>query len=367
MRRLGGLLLLFLAGCSPTKDPIVIGITGPFSQPRGESMKLSAELARDEINAGGGINGRRIELVIVDDSANGDVAIRVAQSLYDDPRVLAVVGHLTSVTTLASAPIYNGGDDPVVEISPSASSPMVTDAGPWTFRVCPAEHIHGARLAEWAWSNMGVREIALLYENTEYGRGVRGAFTDHFQRLGGRVVTQDPYLIGEPEVNPYLTRLMALPDVDAIMLAGSRAEGEAIVARMNALGVRLPLLAGDGMVGLERSTDLQSSLFISMMYLPDQAGEKNRIFVAAYRAANGDRLPDHRGASTYDIVHLLAGAFAEGARTREDVRAYLSSVGTDRPAFEGVTGTIAFDEKGDVPDKPVVVGTARAGSLVSAQ
>jgi branched-chain amino acid transport system substrate-binding protein len=367
MRRLGGLIVALLAGCSQTQDPIVIAVTGPFSEARGESMKLSAELARDEINRAGGINGRRIELVIRDDSASGDAAIRVAQALYDDPRVLAVVGHLTSVTTLATAPIYNGGDNPVVEISPSASSPMVTDAGPWTFRVCPAETIHGARLAEFAWSNMGVREIAILYENSEYGRGVRGAFTDHFQRLGGRVVTQDPYLVGEPEVNPYLTRLMALPDIDAIMLAGSRAEGEVIVGRMNALGVRLPLLAGDGMVGLERSNDLQSSLFISMMYLPDQAGTKNQDFVSAYRTANGDRLPDHRGASTYDIIHLLAGAFAGGALTREDVRAHLNSVGNDLPAYEGVTGTIAFDENGDVPGKPVVVGTARSGSLVSAQ
>lgn len=360
-------LVLLLAACSSKDEPIVIGVAGPFSQPRGESMRLAAELARQEINAAGGINGRQIELVIQDDSGNGDVAIRVAQALYDDPRVVAVVGHLTSVSTLAAAPIYNGGDRPVVEISPSASSPLVTHAGPWTFRVCPAEHVHGARLAEWAWSNMGVRQVAILYENTDYGRGVRAAFTDNFLRLGGRVISQDPYLAGEPEVNPYLTRLMALSDVDAVMLAGSRAEGETILARMTALGISIPLLAGDGMAGLERSTDLLASLNISMMYLPDQAGEKNRSFVSAYRSAHDARLPDHRGASTYDIMHLLARAFADGASSREEVRAYLSSVGQARPAYEGVTGTIAFDEHGDVPGKPVVVGTAQGVSLVSAQ
>jgi branched-chain amino acid transport system substrate-binding protein len=367
MKRLAGVFFLLLAACSPAKDPIVIGVVGPFSQTRGESMRLAAELARTEINAAGGINGRMIELVIQDDSASGDVAIRIAQSLYDDPRVVAVIGHLTSVTTLAAAPIYNGGNDPVVEISPSASSPLVSQAGPWTFRVCPAEHTHGARLAEWAWNNLQVRQVAILYENTDYGRGVRGAFTDNFVRLGGRVITQDPYLIGQPEVNPYLTRLMALPNVDAVMLAGSRTEGEAILTRMNALGIRIPLLAGDGMVGLERSADLQSSLNISMMYLPDQPGEKNRAFVGAYRSANGDRPPDHRGASTYDIMYLLARAFTDGARSRAEVRDYLEDVGTVRPAFEGVTGTIAFDENGDVPGKPVVVGTAQGGSLVSAQ
>jgi branched-chain amino acid transport system substrate-binding protein len=179
------------------------------------------------------------------------------------------------------------------------------------------------------------------------------------------VITQDPYLVGQPEVIPYLTRLMALPSVDAVLLAGSRMEGEIILARMNALGIRVPLLAGDGMVGLERSSDLQTSLNVSMMYLPDQPGEKNRAFVAAYREANGDRLPDHRGASTYDIMHLLARALAEGDVSRSGVRDYLAGVGTGTPAFEGVTGTIAFDDNGDVPGKPVVVGTAQNGALVS--
>ena len=361
------LMLILLAGCGQRNEPIVIAVVGPFSQPRGESMRMAAELARSEINAQGGIDGRQLELVLRDDSASGEAAIRIAQSLYDDDRVIAVIGHLTSVTTLAAAPIYNGGRTPVVEISPSASSPLVSQAGPWTFRVCPAEHTHGARLAQWAWSDLGMRQVAILYENTDYGRGVRSAFTESFLRLGGQVITQDPYLIGQPEVNPYLARLAALPNIDGVMLAGSRAEGESILSRMSALGIRIPLLAGDGMVGLERSPDLQASLNISMMYLPDQAGEKNRTFVAAYRAAHEERLPDHRGASTYDIVHLLAQAFREGANTRSSLQAYLTTVGGSRPAYEGVTGTIAFDENGDVPGKPVVVGTARGGMLISAQ
>ncbi len=367
MPRLTLLALFALAGCTPSQDPLVIGLAGPFNQPRGESMRLAAELAANEINAAGGIGGRRIELAIRDDSANSDAAIRAAQSFYDDARVVAVVGHLTSGATLAAAPIYNGGERPLVEISPSASSPLVSGAGPWTFRVCPAEETHGARLADWAWNNMGLRQVAILYENTDYGRGVRGAFAEHFRRLGGRVATQDPYLVGAPEVTPYLARLQTMSGVDAVMLAGSRAEGEAITASMSRMGIRSPVLAGDGMVGLERAETAPGNLVISMMYLPDQPGEKNRAFVAAYQAAYGDRLPDHRGASAYDIMYLLAEGFRSGATSREGVRKFLSGVGTSGPPFEGVTGTIAFDENGDVPGKPVVVGTAQSGRLVSAR
>ena len=158
---------------------------------------------------------------------------------------------------------------------------------------------------------------------------------------------------------------MCLTNVDGVVLAGSLYDGDAILGRMRGLGLRIPLVGGVGIVGLDRSSDLQSCIIISMMYLPDQAGAKNQAFVAAYRTATGDRLPDHRGASAYDIMYLLAQAFAHGALTREAVRSHLAEVGTVRPAFEGVTGTIAFDQNGDVPGKPVVVGTARGGSLVS--
>ena len=111
-------------------------------------MKQAAELAAEEINAAGGINGRRLELVARDDYADPDSAVFVASDLYDSD-VSAVVGHLFSGTTLAAAPVYNGGADPVAAISPSSSSPEVTTAGDYTFRVCPSDLAHGAALAHW--------------------------------------------------------------------------------------------------------------------------------------------------------------------------------------------------------------------------
>src|SRR5947207_14642900 len=108
MRRLVVLAaLLSLTACSrgglgSTHRPIVLGIAGPFSQPRGVSMQHAAELAVKEINARGGIRGRPLALRIMDDSGLGDVAIRIAQQLADDPAVVAVVGHLTSSASLAA-------------------------------------------------------------------------------------------------------------------------------------------------------------------------------------------------------------------------------------------------------------------------
>src|SRR5882724_3164597 len=97
-----------LAACSggSSREPIVLGLAGPFSQPRGVSMQHAAELAVKEINARGGIRGRPLALRMMDDSGRPEVAIRIAQRLADDPRVVAVVGHLTSSASLAAGRVY---------------------------------------------------------------------------------------------------------------------------------------------------------------------------------------------------------------------------------------------------------------------
>jgi branched-chain amino acid transport system substrate-binding protein len=104
---------------------------------------------------------------------------------------------------------------------------------------------------------------------------------------------------------------------------------------------------------------------VSAAYLPDRPGSKNQAFVEAYGRAYPGLLPDHRGAGAYDVVHLLARAIGEVGAGRRAIRNYLASVGGARPAFEGVTGTIAFDERGDVLAPAAAIGVVRNGSLVT--
>lgn len=357
---------LGLAACAAQRGPIVIGLAGPFSQPRGLSMQRAAELAVRELNARGGINGRSVALRVVDDSASEDVALRVAQRLYDDPQVVAVIGHLTSGASKAGARIYGGGDDPVVMISPSASSPELSGISPWVFRVCPSDLSFGPRLARVARQELGARRVGVIYVNNDYGRGVRQTFVAEFRRLGGEVVEQDPALTSTPTLEPYLTRMQRAGGVDALMLAVERGGAELALREMNRLGMRWPVLGGDALTGIEALGPLAEGMHISLPYLPDRAGAANAAFVAAYARAYPGQRPDHRGAGAYDIVHLLARAVAEAGADRRAVRDYVAEVnGQDRPAYEGVTGQIAFDAAGDVPGKPVVIGVVRDGRLVS--
>src|SRR2546426_7780362 len=145
-RLLGGLLrasllvgtVIAVTACSRPTGPIAVGLAGPFSQPRGASMLRAAQLAVNQINAKRGIRGRKLELRVVDDSGNEDAAVRVAEQLYADPAIVAVVGHLSSGPSLSAARGYGGGATPTPMILPSPSSPDPSGVSADAFPVCPS-------------------------------------------------------------------------------------------------------------------------------------------------------------------------------------------------------------------------------------
>ena len=327
-------------------------------------MQRAAELAVKEINARGGVRGRQLALRVMDDSARPDVAIRIARELVNDPAVVAVIGHLTSSTSLAAGHVYGGARRPVVMISPSASSPDLSGVNPFVFRVCPSDLSHGAQLARFARQTLGARRVGVIYIDDDYGRGLRLSFAAEFRRLGGEIVEEDPALSTTPSLEPYLSRLRTM-GVDAVMLATERGGAELALRDMARTGQRWATIGGDALSGIEAAGPLAEGVRVSTAYLVDRPGERNERFVEAYARAYPGERPDHRGAGAYDIVHLLATVFAAVGTDRGEVRERLAHVGAGHPAYEGVTGTIAFDDRGDVPAKSVVIGTVRGGRIVS--
>lgn len=328
-------------------------------------MQRAAELAVKEINARGGIRGRQLTIRVLDDSARPEVAIRIARQLVDDPAVVAVIGHLTSSTSLAAGRVYGEARRPVVMLSPSASSPDLSGVNAYVFRVCPSDLSHGQQLARYARQTLGARRIGVIYLDDDYGRGLRLSFAAEFRRLGGEIVEEDPVLSTTPSLEPYLARLRANGGVDAVMLATERSGAEVALRDMARMGVRWPVLGGDALAGIEGTGALGEGVRLSTAYLLDRPGVRNERFVEAYaRAYSGER-PDHRGAGAYDIVQLLAAVFTDAGTDRRAIRNRIAQIGTGVPAFEGATGTIAFDARGDVPAKSVVIGVVRGGQLVS--
>jgi len=290
----------------------------------------------------------------------------VATALYQSD-VSAVIGHLFSGTTLAAAPVYNAGSNPVVAISPSSSSPEVSGAGPYTFRVCPSDDAHGAALARWVRDRLGLQRGTVLYLNNEYGRGVRQQFIDEFMRRGGEVLAQSPYLGDRPDVNAYLDRMVKDGHSQFLVVAGNRTEAEEILRQARHRGLAIPVLGGDGLEGIEEAGALAEGVYTSMAYISLLETPANRKFVAAYRAKYPDApAPNQPAAATYDAVYLLRQVVAGSGTSRRAVRDGVQRVNLAAP-FIGVTGAIAFDSLGDVPNRQVYIGVVRNGAVQLAE
>lgn len=347
---------------------VVLGLAGPLELTYGRSMQQAAEMAAGEINAAGGIGGRQLELVVRDDGADPQRAIEIANEFVANEAMVAVVGHITSGATLAGAGIYNAPEHGMVELSPTASSPLITEAGEWTFRVCPSDLEHGPALADWLRS-LGGDRAAVMYANDAYGRGVLESFVAAFERAGGSVVGTDPFLpdyVAEAGfLDPYVERADAR-DADAIVVGGLANEAIEVIRSARRLGFGGPILGADGLLGVEEAGAVAEGVYVSTPFLPDMPGAATQEFVAAYRARYGSA-PDAYAALTYDAVMLVARAIGESGGDRRAVRDWIAGVGTDRPAYDGVTGRISFDENGDVDAKPAVIGVVRGGAVVSAQ
>jgi branched-chain amino acid transport system substrate-binding protein len=249
-------------------------------------------------------------------------------------------------------------------ISPTASSPDLSGISPYAFRICPSDSSHGAALARFAWQTLAARRAGIVFISDAYGRGVRKSFAADFARLGGLVVEADPYVPTTRSLEPYLSRMRQV-GIDVLLLAADRKGAELALQELRALGIHWPVIGGDALAGIETGGTLAEGVRISAAYLPDQAGEKSATFVAEYLRAHPGQRPDHRAASAYDIVNLLAQAISAVGPSRRAVRDYVASVGRGTPAFEGVTGSIAFDDAGDVPSKGVVIAVVRGGRMVA--
>lgn len=358
---LGLATLLAVASCGGS-SPIRIGLLGTFGDPLGKPERFGAQLAAKEINAAGGINGHPIEFVEAEDLADPDSAVTAAERLASSD-VVAVIGGSFSGPTLASAPVFNDPANPVVQITPSGSNPDISGAGDWTFRVCPSDLSHAAALARFAHLTLHLDRAAVIYMNNGYGRGFRTAFEREFMRLGGAVVSSDPYLPEKVnEAEPYIDRIAQDGQAQLILAASYETDGAVLLKMARAKKVTLPFMGGDGLEGIEREGPVAEGAYQTAAYLANHATDINTPWVAKYHAAFPQEPPPNQTAvATYDAVNLLAQIIKDVGTDRRKIRDALAEVGSGRPAYDGIAGRIAFDSLGDVPEKQVLIAQAHNG------
>lgn len=342
--------VLVLAGCSGGGgDTYTLGLAAPLGRSFGENSRFGAELAVREINEAGGIDGHMLKLLPLDDKSEGDTAIVVAERFFNNPDVLAVVGHANSDPLMDAAAIYQRG---LPAVGTSATSTEIAELGEWIFRVASSDSANAAALARSA-AGAG-RRVAILYANDDYGQSLAQVFEQALTSTGVTMVGRFPYMEEMKDFTPYVRALKAR-GADVVLVAGLEVGAATLIQQAQQLGWRPRFIGGDGLEPLVEMGELYDGTLVGVLYHPDMS-PRARQFAEKFRAAY-KREPDSSAATSYDAVHLIANALREGRTTRAAIREYLAGVGREGGAarYEGVAGPVAFDANGDPVGKPVAL------------
>ena len=333
---------LVAVGCR-SREPVRIGVVVSHDAEAG------ARFAATEINAVGGILGRPLVLqVIAGANTRASLALAAAESLSLDSTVIGIVGHSNSSASLSAAQIYNARR--VVQIAPTSTAPLLSQAGPYTFRLV-ASDVHQARfLADLIMADNAKPRTALFFVNDDYGHALNQELRARLARGNVPVVYDGPY-----------TGEASLPDVATIASTVADGHPELLVWLGRTLQIRqllpalrpvlpgLRILASDGIDSIETTLNADGLLTgVRYVSLVDPSPSRAALhgLRTRFRAATGAPLAAE-AALTYDAVMLIATAARAVGTEREAIRDYLAALGSRRPAYEGATAALAFDPNGD--------------------
>jgi branched-chain amino acid transport system substrate-binding protein len=340
-KAVSSLALLALAACGGIKDPYVVGAAGPWKQGYGLQNLQGVQLAAEEINKAGGINGHPFQVIARDDDGDGTLAARIAQEFVRNRRISAVIGHVNSSGMLSSARVYDGQ---LPAVATSATSPDLTGISTWVFRIISSDSLNGIALATFAnkfATRNGPATAAVIYENNTYGRGLADSFRRSFH---GVLLSLDPINADLPSAEPYIAYLKTRkPKI--VFVAGRVASGLKILQEAKRQGFNPVFVGGDGWQGIVSDTATAEGTYIGMSFTPEDPSPAARAFVAAFEKKFGTP-PDAHAALAYDATKLIAQALREQGPNRKGIRNYLRSLNRD-DAYAGLTGPVFFEDTGD--------------------
>jgi branched-chain amino acid transport system substrate-binding protein len=309
----------------------------------GQNAQRGMNLALEEINSEGGINGEEIEIIYKDSQSEPKVATSALQNLLATQDVPVVIGDIASSSVLAMAPIAEKNE--VVLLSPGASNPKISDAGEYIFRNWHSDAMEGEAGAEYAYDKLGWRDVAILNVNNAYGVGLADVFTETFESLEGEVAVRAPFPQGATDVRAQISKIdNANPD--GIYMPGYPPEMATALIQMEELGVDLPVLSTqsfDDPEIIKRAGDAAEGVIFSIPKPPDTSRSVVSHFQEAYTAEYGEK-PGVTSDTGYDAVRMIARAFENGATTAPEIKTYLDTL----KGFPGAVGLTTFNEDGDM-------------------
>ncbi|MEP6922282.1 MAG: ABC transporter substrate-binding protein [bacterium] len=330
---------------APDRSTIKIGYFGDLTGPTfnyGESAKNGVLMAAEEINQAGGINGRKLDIVIEDDQGSPERAATVVDKLVTQYKVIALIGGGASGSSLAAGPKAQSAKVPL--ISPSSTNPAVTQIGDYIFRACFMDAFQGEVMAKFAATTLKAKQAAVMLDfNSPYSRGLTEFFELSFTKQGGQVVSKQSYTQGDADFKGQLMAIKA-SQPDVIYLPGYYGDVAIIAKQARQMELTQPLLGGDGWDAPELwqlAGDALNGSYISNHYSVEDPSPAIQKFVHDFKQHYGNLTPDAHAALAYDAMRFLAEAI-QRAGTADSSK--LRDALAETKDFAGVTGMISMDK-----------------------
>jgi branched-chain amino acid transport system substrate-binding protein len=310
-------------------------------------------MAIEEINAAGGVLGKKLELLTEDTQSKPGEPATVVNKLIARDGVLGVLGEVASSRSLEAAPLCQQYKVPMV--SPSSTNPKVTETGDFIFRVCFIDPFQGTVMANFATRTLKATKVAVFTDvKSDYSKGLAQFFKESFVKNGGKIVAELDFNGGDKDFKAQLTAIKGA-NPDAVFVPGYYTDAALISIQAKQLGLNVPLLGGDGWESeklVEIGKDAVEGHYFSTHYHPDVGSETSKRFVANYKKRWKGKVPDALAACGYDSAIVLADAMKRAGSTEgQKVRDALAAT----KDFDAVTGRITINPQRDATKSAVIL------------
>lgn len=368
-----GAIALIVSGCvvdddlatararraATAKGDVVIGVVWPWDGAKGQLWN-GIELAVEEINASGGVLNRRIRIVKEDDESTLLKGRKIAQQFAENLDMVAVIGHANSYVALPAAATYQSAG--LVYITPGASSHELNNQGyDLVFRTVPSNESIGIQMASYM-AQQGYKRVAIYYVKAKASQDLANYFEGRAKDLGMTIADRRSFLKGAHDFASTIQNWNDLYRLDAIFLAGGMPEGADFVAQARKLGLTVPIVSGDGLDTakfIEIAGEAAEGVVVPETFVHDETSVAyrrfNSLFVQRYQVR-----PRTNHARGYDSVHVLVQAIRRANSTEP---AQIAKALHSTRQWHGATGEFTFDEKGDIPGKPIGLKLVRRGEF----
>ncbi len=340
---------------APAADtsPIKIGFIGPLTgdaSSLGTVAQAAVQIAAEEVNAAGGVNGRPLQVIYEDGKCNPVAATSAANKLLNLDKVAAINGGLCSSETAAFGP--TAMQNKTIVISYCSSAPTLTGLGTYFFRSYPSDAYQGKFAAEYAFNTLKAKKVAVVYHVTDWGNGLRNKFAARFKELGGEIVAEEGSPQDNKDYRTSLTKVKGLkPDLVYAPLYPDG--GIAFMKQFAELGMKTKVYAGDAWADPKLIAEVsgKGDVIFSEVVMP-----KSDEFNAKVLAKTGGKAVPICAAQSYDNIKLLAQVMTKFGTDPDKVAEALHGV-----QYKGVSGDVSFDQNGDLTVAQYVVKKIEGG------